>query len=284
MKVRSGDLIDLLEFVMADGSVKNGGFSTQGGQEQPPFDLGPDEHIVRLEVKQGIYLDGLRIHTSKGRESQWYGGGGGEETEYVGSVENPIVGFERSNEAVCPKISRIERLEGRTEPNFNTDSNPGNLNVSVSDVKLFCVDTRCESCNADFFLLRSLYFQVLPALKVVQVRVKSGFMIGLIEFLMADGSVKNGGFSWSGGQQEPVFDLDSDEHIIKVETKTYKDNLLGIQFQSSKGKVSKWYGNVDGDLQEFVGSADNPIVGFERSQTGLYPRWSRALMLKDAVS
>ena len=101
---------------------------------------------------------------------------------------------------------------------------------------------------------------------------------------MADGSVKNGGFSWSWGQQEPVFDLDSDEHIIKVETKTYKDNLLGIQFQSSKGKVSKWYGNVDGDLQEFVGSADNPIVGFERSQTGLYPRWSRAQMLKDAVS
>ena len=113
MKVRSGDLIDLLEFVMADGSVKNGGFSTQGGQEQPPFDLGPDEHIVRLEVKQGIYLDGLRIHTSKGRESQWYGGQEGATEEFSGSAEDPIVGFERRGDGCCTRIVGVRRFRAR---------------------------------------------------------------------------------------------------------------------------------------------------------------------------
>lgn len=53
VKVRSGDSIDLLEFVMADGTVKNGRVFSEDGQEQPTFNLGPDEHIMGLEVRQG---------------------------------------------------------------------------------------------------------------------------------------------------------------------------------------------------------------------------------------
>ena len=112
VRVRSGGLIDSLEFVMADGAVRNGGYASPGGQPQPTFDLEPDEHVVRLETKQeGANLVGLRIHTSKGRESQWYGGQDGTAEEFSGSAEDPIVGFERAADGFCTKIVRVRRLQ-----------------------------------------------------------------------------------------------------------------------------------------------------------------------------
>ena len=99
---------------MADGSIKNGGFFSNVGAEQPVFDLEPDEHIVRLETKQGPNLSGLRIHTSKGRESLWYGGSNGESEDFLGSADDPIVGFARAAEAYFPKIIKIQRLQEAT--------------------------------------------------------------------------------------------------------------------------------------------------------------------------
>ncbi len=52
VRVRAGDLIDLVEFAMADGTVVNGGFTSSGGRAQAPFDLAADEVIVRLEAGQ----------------------------------------------------------------------------------------------------------------------------------------------------------------------------------------------------------------------------------------
>ena len=111
MRVRSGGLVDLLEFVMADGAVRNGGYPAETGQLQPTFTLDPDEHIIKLETKQqDATLVGLRIHTSKGRESQWFGGQDGATEEFSGSAEDPIVGFERRGDGFCPRIVSIQRL------------------------------------------------------------------------------------------------------------------------------------------------------------------------------
>ena len=108
--------MDLLEFVMADGAVRNGGHHSETGQPQPTFDLEPDEHIVRLETKQqDANLFGLRIHTSKGRESPWYGGQDGATEEFSGSAEDPIVGFERRGDGCCPRIIGIQRLRDTTK-------------------------------------------------------------------------------------------------------------------------------------------------------------------------
>lgn len=105
-------MIHMLEFIMADGTIKNGGHVSEGGQIQTPFALEPGEHIVRVEAFQDESLYGLRIHTSKGRESGWYGSHNGVPQEFAGSVEDPIVGFERGAAGVCPKIVRMQRLGG----------------------------------------------------------------------------------------------------------------------------------------------------------------------------
>ena len=109
VRIRSGTLIDLIEFVYADGSVRSWG-SLTGGSADPPFDLAPDEHIVRLAVRHGDSLDGLAVHTSGGRESPWYGGRGGAPRDFAAAADDPIVALERAPGGFCPSIARVVRL------------------------------------------------------------------------------------------------------------------------------------------------------------------------------
>ncbi len=113
VRARVGDGIDLLEFVMADGAVGNGGHPSTGGTAAPALSLGPDEHIVQMEVSQGATLDRVTVVTSKGRKADWQGrlaSGGASPATYVTSAENPIVGFERGGGGPCPRVNRVLRL------------------------------------------------------------------------------------------------------------------------------------------------------------------------------
>ena len=109
VRIRSGALIDWIQFVAADGSTQSWGSET-GGCEAPPFDLALDEHIVRVAAQQGDSLDGLRLHTTRGRESQWYGGRGGRPQEFAAPPGDPIVALERAPHDFCPRIARAVRL------------------------------------------------------------------------------------------------------------------------------------------------------------------------------
>jgi hypothetical protein len=104
---------------MADGTVNDGGYSSNGGIASRSFNLDPDEHIVKIEAIQGDRLNGLRVFTSAGRESEWFGrlfdGQGGRIVEHFSaSAENPIVGFERNVHGAwgitCPQIIRVQKL------------------------------------------------------------------------------------------------------------------------------------------------------------------------------
>jgi hypothetical protein len=104
---------------MADGTVKDGGYSSSGGSSASALKLDPDEHIVKIEAVQGDRLNGLRVFTSKGRESHWFGrlfdGRGGRIVElFSASAENPIIDFERDVRGAwgvtCPKIVKVQRL------------------------------------------------------------------------------------------------------------------------------------------------------------------------------
>jgi hypothetical protein len=113
VRVRSDDsMVYMLEFTMMDGSIKNGGYSSKASQPEAVFDIEPNDHIVRVEVNQGDSMYGLRIHTNKGRESGWYGLHTEVPQVFLASAEDPIVGFERGTEAVCPKLVRMQRLGG----------------------------------------------------------------------------------------------------------------------------------------------------------------------------
>jgi hypothetical protein len=113
VRVRAGDLIDLVEFAMADGSVVNGGYTSAGGRAQPPFELAADETIVRIEAGQTRdALEGLRVRTSKGRESPWFGKQYGAEVKaFAAEADNPIVGFDRAMVGTCPPIVGVRLLD-----------------------------------------------------------------------------------------------------------------------------------------------------------------------------
>ena len=69
VKIRSGKLIDLIEFVMADGKTKSWGSQT-GGTEAIPFDLAHDELIVGVLSKileAVLNLSDMRCHPVHGR-------------------------------------------------------------------------------------------------------------------------------------------------------------------------------------------------------------------------
>ncbi len=110
VKIQCGTLIDQIEFAMADGQVHTWG--TSGGSSRSPFDLAPDEHIVKLVTMQGDSLDGLSLHTSKGRDSPWFGGRGGSRCTYEADADNPIVAIERERSGFCPRIRRVRLLNG----------------------------------------------------------------------------------------------------------------------------------------------------------------------------
>ena len=113
VRVRAGDLVDLVQLITSDGFSNDGGYSSDGGQLQPAFVLEPGERLVRVEAAQSEALHGLRLVTSTGRESPWYGNSArGTVQVFEGSAENPIVGIERSAGRLCPRIARAVRLDG----------------------------------------------------------------------------------------------------------------------------------------------------------------------------
>ncbi len=116
--MRSGSLVDAVQFIMADGTVKDGGYVTSGGDSSPSFGLdpvftlSPDEHIKKIEVAQQDRLAGIRIVSTKGKVSQWYGTKRGERKTFIASTDNPIVGIEREAGGVCTRVLRALRLDG----------------------------------------------------------------------------------------------------------------------------------------------------------------------------
>lgn len=127
IRVRSGSLVDHIEFVMADGNVKTGGYVPPGGNRAPPFGLDPvfvldpEEHVIRIEMSQGEMLSAIKIFTSKGKETQWYGTKiqKGRLKVFAASAENPIVSFERDSGRVCPRITKVQLLDGTIQEPTN---------------------------------------------------------------------------------------------------------------------------------------------------------------------
>ena len=115
MRVRLGELVDLVQFTMADGSTDDGGYLSEGGQLQPAFVLEPGEQLVRIDASQSPALHALRLRTNKGRESPWYGNPSrGTVQVFEGSTENPIIGIKRDSATgtLCPRIAWATLLDG----------------------------------------------------------------------------------------------------------------------------------------------------------------------------
>ncbi|CAE7949455.1 unnamed protein product [Symbiodinium sp. KB8] len=94
IKVKSGALVDFVEFVYASGEASVVGEGK--GEEQEPFDLEPGEVLVEIRGAQGGLLDRIQFVTSRGRESKAYGGSGGDSFSFKASDGKMIVGLRRA--------------------------------------------------------------------------------------------------------------------------------------------------------------------------------------------
>ena len=115
IRIRGGSTIDTIDFHMADGTVRKscgGAAPNPGFGLEAPFNLRPDEHIVKIEASQQDRLAGLRFYTSHNRTSPWYGTRRGLSREFTASVENPIVGLDRDIAGACVRIARAFLLDG----------------------------------------------------------------------------------------------------------------------------------------------------------------------------
>ena len=107
IRVRSGALIDKIEFYYRDGTSAAHG--TNGGASRPPFVLRAGEKLVEIRTRQGDSLDGCQFFTDTGRSSQWYGGRGGRPGSFLASAQDPIIDIRRARTGFCPRITGIVR-------------------------------------------------------------------------------------------------------------------------------------------------------------------------------
>eukprot|EP01065_Artemidia_motanka_P032716 TRINITY_DN39702_c0_g1_i1.p1 TRINITY_DN39702_c0_g1~~TRINITY_DN39702_c0_g1_i1.p1 ORF type:complete len:605 (+),score=172.95 TRINITY_DN39702_c0_g1_i1:76-1815(+) len=106
VRVRSGDLVDRVTFVQADGSEEH--FGQEGGDEQEPFVLEDDEWIVEVRGRMGDHHDAIQFVTNTGRESQEFGSGGGQPYSFAATPNQAIVGLEGDEDGWCPRPLGIE--------------------------------------------------------------------------------------------------------------------------------------------------------------------------------
>ena len=84
IKMRSGDLIDSIQFVFNDG-VQQYELPAMGGTGGKPgeFVLSQGETIQKIIVKHSKFLSGLQFVTNTGRTSQMFGKGAGQRSEVI---------------------------------------------------------------------------------------------------------------------------------------------------------------------------------------------------------
>lgn len=105
IKIRSGDMVDFVDFHYTNGDI----LTTGGGKgnAQEPFLLEPGEAIVEIRGGQGGLLDRIQFVTSNGRSSQSYGGQGGDAFTFKSEPGMMIVGLERSD-GTASKIAAVQ--------------------------------------------------------------------------------------------------------------------------------------------------------------------------------
>ncbi len=117
--VRVGRHVDLVHFEFENGGALSLGNSL-GGEARRPFELNlrAREHIVRVRGRQNKHLDAIQFVTNLGRESEWYGGAGGEPYSFRADAGRTVVGLEMdlSSGSFCPPVKRIVEAAAPAAP------------------------------------------------------------------------------------------------------------------------------------------------------------------------
>jgi hypothetical protein len=117
--VRVGRHVDLVQFEFENGGALSLGNSL-GGEARRPFELNlrAREHIVRVRGRQNKHLDAIQFVTNLGRESEWYGGAGGEPYSFRADAGRTVVGLEMdlSSGSFCPPVKRIVEAAAPAAP------------------------------------------------------------------------------------------------------------------------------------------------------------------------
>ncbi len=112
VRIKAGTFIDSVQFIHKSNTgkiiplVKHGG---DGGRVYS-FTLNNNEYITGISGKYSRFVDSIRIHTSFGRTSQRYGGGGGYVNySYKAPPGTEIIGFFGRKGALIDAIGILYR-------------------------------------------------------------------------------------------------------------------------------------------------------------------------------
>lgn len=114
--VSTGRLVDYVAFTYVNGEKETSG--TAGGDKIGQFNLDHlrNEYIVRVNGRQGKYLDGIQFVTNLGRHSPWYGEGGGTAFQFTVPAGQMLVGFETdSKDNFCPRVTGLLSIPAPTQ-------------------------------------------------------------------------------------------------------------------------------------------------------------------------
>lgn len=93
VRVFSGNLIDRVVFEFSDGSSKS--FGTDGGTEQPAFEVPSGQVLTWIKTMQGDQLDGVQFFTDRGTSSIWYGNRGGRRATFHVDAGSHLTALDR---------------------------------------------------------------------------------------------------------------------------------------------------------------------------------------------
>ena len=89
--VRLAVYVEQVIFCFDDGTQTVWGHT--GGNKPVTWDIKSNDHIVTINVRQGLALDGIQFVTFQGKVSPWYGGNGGSPAEFSVQYGCEIVGL-----------------------------------------------------------------------------------------------------------------------------------------------------------------------------------------------
>jgi len=197
-----------------------------GDLSKASFVLEEDEYITTVSGRAGDKIDGLRFHTNKGRDSDYYGGDGGKEFSWHFERRQLAYfrgGFgdllDRFQTFWAPEAVTIETLRvGTGGSGFNDVGHYGD-GGPPREILLHWGQTHYDN-----------------------------------KVLITGFKVRYGEKSWSPQRGNDVvigelfkdsFVLEEGEYIIKVSGRA-GDKIDGLQFSTNKGRTSKYFGGQGG--------------------------------------
>lgn len=268
--VWSGGLVDKTVFHYGNDEKRAYG---QAGGARAVFDIHHSEFITEVHARMGEKTDQIRLKTNTGRMSQSFGGNGGSPVVYKAGHNKQIVGL-RVAQGPCPKIlGVIERPahhhggkphHGGQHHHGGKPHHGGQHHKPVAEAVAGVISGMGQIFGGN--TVQPHQQNVTAGRRITQIEIYAGAMIDRIHIYYDQGPPFMSGLR-EGGNRMPSFVMNMGELLSGLNTFQNHQNCNAVQFVTSHGRVSQWYGKMEGTPQNFMANPGMSIVGIQSANT-----------------